>query len=332
MSLDIVMAVRFSIVVPTLDRRDMLLRALASIRAQTWPDVEIIVIDGGSTDGTLEALSKHPDVTCRSGRDQGVYDAFNKGIAQASGDVIGLLNSDDVYEPNTFHAVAEAFLAQPDADAVCGTALLEEELEEETRIIDVFDRETDKVLSARTVLIGSCVPNARFFRRSAMARIGTFDLLYRYVADRDWLARWLKAGLRTVAIPQNVYRYKQHTGSLTFDPGRRRETAIRTELLALGQRWRTDKTVSADLRWVAAGLEGRCRARLAGGAMRQGRMTDATKWLLFDKERISLMPLVAIMCGGIDWAIQTLSFAGSRQRGTAEDRPKPSPHRADSAL
>jgi glycosyltransferase involved in cell wall biosynthesis len=322
MSLDIVMVIRFSIVVPTLDRRDMLLRALASVRAQTWPDVEIIVIDGGSTDGTLEELSKYPDVTCRSGRDQGVYDAFNKGVAQANGDVIGLLNSDDIYEPGTFHAVAAAFSAHPDADAVCGTAVLEEELEQETRIIDVFDREIDKVLSPRTALIGSCVPNARFFRRSAMTRVGTFDLSYRYVADRDWLARWLEAGLRTVAIPQNVYRYKQHTGSLTFDPERRRETGIRTELLALGRRWRTDKTVSANLRWVATGLEGRCRARLAGGAALQGRMTEATKWLLFDKGGISLMPLVTIVCGGIDWVIQTVGFNGSRRRGAiAENRP-----------
>jgi glycosyltransferase involved in cell wall biosynthesis len=330
MSLDIVMTVRFSIVVPTLDRRDMLLRALASVRAQAWPDVEIIVIDGGSTDGTLEELSKYPDVACQSGRDQGVYDAFNKGIARASGDIIGLLNSDDVYEPNTFHAIAEAFLAHPDSDAVCGTALLEEETENETRLIDVFDREADKVLSPRTVLIGSCVPNARFFRRSAMARIGTFDLSYRYVADRDWLARWLEAGLRTVAIPQNVYRYKQHVGSLTFDPERRREAAIRTELVALGRRWRADKSASTSLRWIATGLEGRCRLRLATVAAQQGRMADAADRLLFDKERLSLMPLVTIMCGGIDWAVQT--FRGSRRRSSADNSLKTSPHRTDSAL
>jgi len=94
------MVLRFSIVVPTLNRRDMLLRALESVRAQAWPDIEIIVVDGGSTDGTIEALATQSDLRLIKGPDRGVYDAFNKGIAQASGDIVGILNSDDLYEPS----------------------------------------------------------------------------------------------------------------------------------------------------------------------------------------------------------------------------------------
>src|SRR6266404_2371530 len=92
------MTLRFSIIVPTLDRREMLQAALASIRAQAWPDT----------------------------------------------DIIGVLNSDDLYEPDAFSAVGAAFAADPTAAAVCGTAILFEE----ERILAEFNRDSDKALSS----------------------------------------------------------------------------------------------------------------------------------------------------------------------------------------
>src|SRR5450432_3634205 len=118
------MALGFSIIVPTLNRKEMLRGAIASIRAQNWPNTEIIVVDGCSIDGTIEAIESQPDIILLKGPDQGVYDAFNKGIARASRDVVGILNSDDLYEPATFSAVAAAFAANPNANSVCGTATL----------------------------------------------------------------------------------------------------------------------------------------------------------------------------------------------------------------
>ena len=123
------MHTRFSIVVPTLNSRLMLLEALASVRIQAWPDVEIIVVDGGSTDGTQELIAQMPGVRLIPGPDRGVYDALNKGIAVANGDVVGLLNSDDAYEPGTFSAVVQAFTAHPGADAICGGAVLVNDLD-----------------------------------------------------------------------------------------------------------------------------------------------------------------------------------------------------------
>ena len=114
----VLMTLRFSIVVPTLDRREMLLSAIASIRAQNWPRVEIVVVDGGSTDGTVERVSMLSDVCLLRGPDRGVYDAFNKGIAAAAGDVIGILNSDDSYQPGSFTAVADAVRSQSENPAM----------------------------------------------------------------------------------------------------------------------------------------------------------------------------------------------------------------------
>jgi len=286
------MGLRFSIVMPTLNRRDMLRRALASVHAQAWPEIEIIVVDGGSTDGTIEEIAAQPNVRLIRGPDRGVYDAFNKGIGQADGDIVGILNSDDLYEPSAFAAVAAAFSANPDAAAVCGTAILVADGE----IIAKFDAKRDKALtSPRTALIGSCVPNARFFRRSAMQQVGPFSLDYRYVADRDWLTRWYEAGLRTVAIDRLVYQYQQHQNSLTFDPQGRLRNAIRTEQLALALSWRDNEFASPSTRHAAALLEGRSRGTLAYEALRHGDVGEALKLLLMRNGHASLRPISSVL-------------------------------------
>src|SRR3981081_2651014 len=297
------MTLRFSIIVPTLDRREMLLTALASIRAQTWPDIEIIVVDGGSTDGTVEAMRREPDICFMAGPDRGVYDAFNRGIDRATGDVVGVLNSDDCYEPGAFSAAAAAFAAVPGAQAVCGTALLIVH----DRIIAAFDKEADKSLaSPRTTLIASCAPNARFFRRAAMARIGTFSLDYKYVSDRDWLTRWYEASLVTATIPNVVYRYRQHAGSMTFDADRKRETAIRAELLVLARRWTRDVSASPKTRTIARALEGRCVFALFAAALRDGKFMDAARLTTMKDGRLTLSALGSLAIGGADWAAARL--------------------------
>jgi glycosyltransferase involved in cell wall biosynthesis len=294
-----VMALRFSVVIPTLNRREMLRTALASVRAQRWTDTQVIVVDGGSNDGTLDELADWHDIQVISGPDAGVYDAFNKGIALADGDVVGILNSDDCYEPGAFAVVANALTDR--AHAVCGTALVVSGDDVVTR----FDCEDDKRLaSPRTTLIGSCATNARFFRREAMARIGPFSLDYKYVSDRDWLTRWYEAGFVTIAIPFVVYRYGQHPGSLTMDADRRRELVIREEMVRLARRWRNNATASSETRDMAVLLEGRCIGYLVLAALRQLRFDDARRWL-FGVERPSADPIISIIRAVPDWVLET---------------------------
>src|SRR5690348_13304573 len=300
------MTISFSIIVPTLNRRQMLREALASIRAQHWGDVEIIVVDGGSIDGTIEDLRHELGVQLIEGPDRGLYDAINKGIARSKGEIIGLLNSDDDYPPGTFAAVAAAFT--PDAQAVCGTALMIAD----HQVVTAFDDQAAKALaSPRISLIGSCMLNARFMRRSAVTRIGSFSLDYKYVSDRDWLTRWYEARLSTVTIGDVVYRYRQHPGSLTFDADRRGELLIREELLRLARRWRNDDSVSAETRHVAVLLEGRCIAKLAASAVREHRIADAARWLCEIEGRRSADPIMSIARAGTDWISHTRLVAQS---------------------
>jgi glycosyltransferase involved in cell wall biosynthesis len=287
-----------SIIVPTFNRRAMLGEAIASVRSQSFKDLEIIVVDGGSTDGTIEWVEQQTDVLLLKGPDRGVYDAFNKGIAHASGEVIGILNSDDLYPEGTLRAVASAFEQNPDADAVCGIA----ELACDGETVAVYDNPSDQVLrTPRTSLIGACVPNARFFRRSAAAEVGLFDISYKFVSDRDWLTRWYQLDLTTIALPRKVYVYRQHADSLTFDSDRRRELEIRAELLRLAHSWRTDKATRPEVVQMAVLLEGRCRATLALRAARRADLLAFIENLLLRDGRASLAPLLSIARGGIDW-------------------------------
>jgi glycosyltransferase involved in cell wall biosynthesis len=307
------MTLRFSIVVPTLNRRQMLATALASIRAQGWPGTQVIVADGGSNDGTLDDLRGAPELEVVSGPDRGVYDAFNRGIARANGDLIGILNSDDSYEPGAFAAAAAALA--PGIAAVCGTAVIFSEAGIVARFDDVLDK---SLASPRAALIhAGCSINARFFRPDAMKRIGAFRVDFRYVADRDWLLRWYEAGLTTATIPDVVYRYRQHAGSLTFDADRRRERGLRKELIRLARHWRNSDQASPETSHAAMLLEGRCVAVLAAQALRAGRLGESAHWLFQRDGRPSLAPLLAAACGGVDRAREGAQATFTRSRGLA---------------
>ena len=94
-------------ITPSLNRAKFIDEAIKSVLNQDYPHVEHIIIDGGSTDGTLDVLALYPNLKVISEPDQGIYDAINKGIRMAKGDIIGILNSDDYYEPNFFSELAD---------------------------------------------------------------------------------------------------------------------------------------------------------------------------------------------------------------------------------
>jgi glycosyltransferase involved in cell wall biosynthesis len=285
------MSLSFSIVVATLNRRDMLLAAIESIRAQNWPDVEIIIVDGGSNDGTLEWVAQQPDIILVPGPDSGVYDAFNKGFRRATGEIVGILNSDDRFELGCFKAVSEAFSVNPIAQAVCGTAVLVEDGIELARFAD----RADKVLATPyTALMGSCILNARFFHRAAMQKIGSFRIDFKFVADRDWLMRWYEARLATIPVAKVLYQYSQHAGSLTFDPDKKKQQGIYLELRQLACYWRGNESASKETQQAAAELEGRCIGRLALFYFRSGAIRLAVAELFQHDGHPSLRPLYTL--------------------------------------
>jgi glycosyltransferase involved in cell wall biosynthesis len=287
---------RLTIVTPTLNRRDLLRQALDSVGAQAHPAVEHIVVDGGSTDGTLDMLAARPGITVLTDRRQGLYDAINLGIERAGGEVIGLLNSDDLYPAGAFAGVEAGFAGDPKADAVCGHA----ELFDETGLVARYDDPRDLGLDAHAILIGACIPNARFFRRQVFDRVGPFSLDYPRVADRDFLARAIMTGIRTVPVSALTYRYRRHGDSLTLAAGAERGEALRGELLRLARSLEADPRAPADLRRKARALEGRCLVTLAAGSLASGRAGDALRLLATRGGRLSAAPGRALAAAFLD--------------------------------
>jgi glycosyltransferase involved in cell wall biosynthesis len=188
--------VKISIITVCYNSERFIETAIKSVLEQTHPNVEYIVIDGGSTDGTKGILEKYSSFGIRviSEPDSGIYNAMNKGLKLATGDIIGLLNSDDFYASNTvLSEVARSFSEVRDLDSVMGGV--------------AFVDSTNLSLITRSYHVGSFKPwmmrfgfmpphPGVFFRKSVYDNFGYFNETYRIAADFEYLVRVLyKKGL-----------------------------------------------------------------------------------------------------------------------------------------
>ncbi len=180
---------KVSIITATFNSAATVLDTLKSVQSQTWQELEHIVVDGASIDDTLRLLEagKHrgPFV---SEPDKGIYDAMNKGIQMASGEIVGILNSDDVYaNPTIIEKVVQLF-EQTGADAVYG----------DLWYVDAADMQRVKrkwvagSYSRESFLYGWMPPHPTFFvRKSVYAQYGSFNLDMYTAADYELMLRFL---------------------------------------------------------------------------------------------------------------------------------------------
>jgi glycosyltransferase involved in cell wall biosynthesis len=205
-----------SIITPCLNRASMIREAVDSVLAQGYPSVEHIVMDAGSTDGTLEILRTYPHLHVVSEPDDGMYNAINKGLRLAKGQIIGLLNSDDLYAEGCFDAVVTAFEQNPNALAVVGGITTFREEGDGWETINSVPAIGTHELWSR-LIHGHPVTNAWFFRQEVFSRLGGFDERLRWSADRYFLIHVvLDGGVRPVPVPRILYHYRQHSGSVTI--------------------------------------------------------------------------------------------------------------------
>jgi glycosyltransferase involved in cell wall biosynthesis len=181
---------------------------MESVLNQTYPDIEYIVVDGGSTDGTVEVIRKYAEEPLARARqslswinepDQGMYDAINKGIRLATGDVVGILNADDFFENDgVISSVASAF--QPDIDAVYADVRFVGK-EAKGKTLRYY---SSKHWCPWMLRWGFMPPHPSvYIRRECFERLGLYKTDYHIAADYELLIRYLwKAGLKTVYMPQ----------------------------------------------------------------------------------------------------------------------------------
>ena len=178
-------------------------KTLHSVTTQSYDNIEYIVVDGKSTDATLELVSHYGDLVslCISEPDRGIYDAFNKGLSLATGDVIGFINSDDFYpNSNVVATIAEAFTKELDLDAIYGDLCYVGQIETE-RVMRYWQTSDFKPGMFNR---GWVPPHPTFFaRRQVYERFGGFDLKYRIAADWELLARLIEVNrIKTRYLPQ----------------------------------------------------------------------------------------------------------------------------------
>lgn len=182
-----------SIVTPTFNRADYLPGLFESIRSQSYPNIEHIVIDGGSTDGTVELLRRYGEdsnVRWSSAPDGGVYDAVNRGLQLAKGQIVAYLNSDDRYMPWAVESAVDAFRRRPDVGLVYGDMIR----------FDPVTGHGDLVLhppSLRRVLPRAALLGqpALFWSHQAVEELGGLDTRFRLAADHDlWVRTTIQMG------------------------------------------------------------------------------------------------------------------------------------------
>jgi glycosyltransferase involved in cell wall biosynthesis len=199
---------KISIITAVLNGRSTIADALDSVLAQDYADIEFIVIDGASTDGTLDIIQRYPGRLAHlvSEPDRGIYDALNKGLRLATGEVVGFLNADDCYADHRVMSRVAAALADPTVDACYGDLFYVRKDEPN----HVIRRWQAGPYHPRLLARGWMPPHPTFYaRRAIYQRLGGFDIDYRIAADYDCMLRFLGAGRVTCAyIPEVLVKMR----------------------------------------------------------------------------------------------------------------------------
>ena len=201
-------ALKLSIVTAVYNRQATIAQAIASVSAQSYQDVEHLIIDGASKDGTMREVNrlKHPKMRVISGPDQGIYDALNKGIRHATGEVVGLMHSDDFFaHDQVLEKVALAF-ASTGADAVYGD-LDYVAATDTTRVIRHW---RSGEFAPQRLARGWMPPHPTLFiRREAMINLGLYQTEYQISADYEAILRWFGKGkLSLTYIPEVLVKMR----------------------------------------------------------------------------------------------------------------------------
>lgn len=187
---------------------------IESVLSQDYPDIEYIVIDGGSSDETVSIVNEYSDriSTIVSERDRGIYDAMNKGVAHATGDIVGMLNSDDVYINK--HAVSDLIreMQKKNTDSVYADLVIVDPLDL-NKVMRYYD---SSYFTPNKFRFGWMPAHPTFFvRRSLYDKVGPYSLDYKISADYEMLIRLLWVERASYAYLKKPMVRMRHGGAST---------------------------------------------------------------------------------------------------------------------
>jgi glycosyltransferase involved in cell wall biosynthesis len=180
----------FTIITVVRNGAATLQRCIDSIRSQKFQDFEYLIIDGASSDGTLEIVRENSDVIsfAESEEDQGLYFALNKGLKLARGKYVGIINADDAYFPDTLELVKEAILKDSNIDVIYGA------MSYFSKPDQIYFIHSDE-LPNRMIFHPTCFVSSETYKR-----IGEFDTKYQVAADYEFMMRCFNAGVNFLGL------------------------------------------------------------------------------------------------------------------------------------
>lgn len=178
---------RITIVTPSFNQATFLERTILSVLGQNYPNLEYMVVDGGSTDGSMDIIQKYSGKLAWwiSEPDLGQTDAINKGLRRATGEWIAWQNSDDIFYPGALHDLAKTAARQPKAGLIIGDLMLIDEHDRPLRDIR-YVTPSYNALRAEGMLVAN---QAAFWRRSLQEQLGLLDDTFHYSFDYEWFLR-----------------------------------------------------------------------------------------------------------------------------------------------
>lgn len=217
---------KISVVTPSYNQGTLIEETIQSVINQRYPNVEYIVIDGGSTDETVSILEKYKDIFAYwvSEKDAGQTDAINKGLARVTGDIVAILNSDDVYLPGALDYVAKQFLDDPSLrwmtapSLYFGPGLGSDQAD--VLITDIPQTKSDW-------LIRQTVPHpSTFIRKEVMDQHGFFDASYYFTMDYEYWCRLAFGGEVCKGFPRPLSAFRLHESSKSVSEQPKRMAGI----------------------------------------------------------------------------------------------------------
>ncbi|MHB8621928.1 MAG: glycosyltransferase family 2 protein [Sulfuricaulis sp.] len=221
------MAIAVSIITPSYNQECYIERTIQSVLSQDIPELEYVVVDGRSTDKTTSILKQYETrLQWVSEQDDGQADAINKGIRMTTGEVIGWLNSDDIYYPGAIRQVVDYFTRYPEVDVVYGDAY---HIDKQDRVIEKYTTEAWNVNRLRDICY-LCQP-AVFFRRKIFEKYGILDRSLQYCMDYEYWLRLSAAGVNFSYIPVILAGSRLYPGNKTLGCRIKVHAEINTMLL-----------------------------------------------------------------------------------------------------
>ncbi|HUI84624.1 MAG TPA: glycosyltransferase family 2 protein [Candidatus Binatia bacterium] len=228
-----------SVITPSYNSAEFIEDALLSVSRQEGVQVEHIVIDGGSSDETVQRVASHAGVQWISEPDRGQSDAINKGFLRAGGDLVGWLNADDYYLPGGLAAIAQAAREHPQADIIHGDCVF---VDSTGRIVrSKVEHDFD-----RSVLLyfGCYIPStSTFFRRRIIESGLLLDCDYRVCMDFEYFARLAHAGFAFHYVPRFIAAFRWHGHNTSIRQMARRAEERRQVQRRFGKSGCSDSTL-----------------------------------------------------------------------------------------